>query len=146
MKTVSINNFHRGKVKNKNYINILYNLLLFYTCELAVLFVSVLGVKYVLICQPQTAQYTLRCPPGDEILIDTVFYGRNSLTTCNPTQQAFNNIQCVGGANSNTMVHMYCDHQASCIVKAENSFLGVVDPCPGIPKYLQVFIVAFYDQ
>lgn len=94
------------------------------------------GVLSALVCQP--TQKTLRCPPGDEIVIDTVFYGRTNQNLCNPGHTSFNNLNCIGGAKSNDTVHLYCDHQASCIVHADNSWLGVVDPCPGIPKYLQV--------
>lgn len=94
------------------------------------------GVLSALVCQPN--QKTLRCPPGDDIMIDTVFYGRTNQVVCNPGHKSFNNLNCIGGAKTNDTVHLYCDHQASCIVHADNSWLGVVDPCPGIPKYLQV--------
>lgn len=93
------------------------------------------------ICSPNTDR--IKCNPGDEIIIDDVFYGRRSQYYCNTDNTAFPNLPCVGGAGAGNQVRLYCDHQSQCIVEARLSWLNIPDPCPAVTKYLQVGSVRF---
>lgn len=87
-------------------------------------------------CQPQDS--LLHCQPGEEIIIDTVMFGRTSQSPCNSNNQVFPNLPCLAAPMSSRTVHLYCDHQSSCIVHATTAWLQVPDPCPTVSKYLYV--------
>ena len=93
------------------------------------------GSSSQLVCPP--IQQTIRCSPGNQIVIDYVLYGRTNQNICNPSHAAITNLNCVSTQTSTRTVEAYCNSQSACILKADSQWLGE-DPCPGTPKYLQV--------
>ena len=91
------------------------------------------------ICGLQTSTFT--CPPGQELSITKVFYGRIpplNLTLCNQYNSPIPpGTNCIGDPTAASYVRNLCDRKQTCAVKNDWQQLGK-DPCPGIPKYLKV--------
>ena len=91
------------------------------------------------ICGLKTETFT--CTPGQEISIIKVFYGRVppiDINFCNQYRSPIpSNTNCVGDPTAVSYVSNLCDKKQNCVVKNDWTQLGK-DPCPGVPKYLQI--------
>ena len=91
------------------------------------------------ICGLKTETFT--CTPGQEISIIKVFYGRVppiDINFCNQYRSPIpSNTNCVGDPTAVSYVSNLCDKKQNCAVKNDWTQLGK-DPCPGVPKYLQI--------
>ena len=70
-----------------------------------------------------------------------MFYGRVppiNVNFCNQYNSPIpSNTNCIGGQTATSYVTNLCDKKQSCSVKNDWQQLGP-DPCPGVPKYLQI--------
>ena len=81
----------------------------------------------------------VNCPLGQVIQIDSVLYGRTQQSVCNQFNAPISNLNCKSTSVSTNSVTNYCQGRSACLLTADNAQLGE-DPCPQVPKYLQVNI------
>jgi hypothetical protein len=75
----------------------------------------------------------LTCEKNQEIIIESAFYGRRSVSICK--HSAMKNTSCEARGLLEA-VRRLCQNKSNCELQASNNIVG--DPCSGTNKYLQV--------
>jgi len=91
----------------------------------------------------QGSKLNLSCPSGFVIKIMRANYGRFSVAICNEEGITDWSVNCMA-PRSLRILQDRCNLEHECEVPAESNNFGG-DPCPGVPKYLEVYFGCFLE-
>merc|ERR1719206_664891 len=91
----------------------------------------------------QGSKLNLSCPSGFVIKIMRANYGRFSVAICNEDGITDWSVNCMA-PRSLRILQDRCNLEHECEVPAESNNFGG-DPCPGVPKYLEVYFGCFLE-
>nr|UTK45953.1 hypothetical protein [Crepidula fornicata] len=99
------------------------------------------GIIYGRAWACQGHSITIRCPAKTNLYFLSAFYGRRSLTFCNPARFNVRSIPTTtcSAAGVLTKLIARCSGKPTCLLQASNGVFG--DPCVGTFKYLIVYYI-----
>lgn len=101
---------------------------------LKVSYTCVPDAKEVTVCEGE--QTTLKCPASFKTFVNSVFWGRQSVSVC-PANNGLS--MCTGASESLDMLRKKCDASDKCDITASfDEVQNGAENCPGIQKYLIV--------
>merc|ERR1719189_3086727 len=89
----------------------------------------------------QGSKLNLSCPSGFVIKIMRANYGRFSVAICNEEGITDWSVNCMA-PRSLRILQDRCNLERECDISADSETFGL-DPCPGVPKYLEVYFGCF---
>jgi len=103
---------------------------------------SSVGMKTSYACQGSTL--SLSCPVDHVIKVMRANYGRFSVAICNEEGITDWSVNCMA-PRSLRILQDRCNSEHECSITAESDNFGG-DPCPGVPKYLEVYFGCFTES